>query len=66
MGVVERFSSAREITAQPAAARQVMIRAAKDNLIVTNQVLEILDKTPERSVRRTPVSKGQRGSFVDL
>ena len=38
---------------------------AKDNVIVTNQILEILDKTPERSVRRTPVSKGQRGSFVD-
>jgi len=56
----ERSSSARIPRCQPA-----MSQVAKGNLIVTNQILEILDKTPERSVRRTPVLKGQRGSFVD-
>jgi len=43
-----------------------MIQAAKDNVIVTNHVLGILDRMAERGVKRERGLEGKHGIFVDL
>jgi hypothetical protein len=42
------------------------IQAPKDNPIVTNYVLGVLDRTAERGVKGNAVLEGKRGIFVNL
>jgi hypothetical protein len=54
-----------EITAQPA-LQDSNDPSSKNNPIVTNYVLGVLDRTAERGVKGNAVLEGKRGIFVNL